>query len=161
MYSSMPYYIPWNTMDCMLDTKGWKYFRSLSIKSVKKMLQMVNQSKLWSHKTCKKCMYSIEIPCSSDSDIRLDKLHHGNDKWKNCTKLEKGQLHEYDTFHDNKGIRTAPVEGFKKIQVHLVLYAVKHDGWHKARLCANGYLTEIPINSVYALGSNTIEDHIW
>ena len=74
MYSSMPYYIPWNTMDCMLDTNGWKYFRSLAVKSAKKMLQMVNQSKLWSHKTCKKCMYSIEIPCSSDSGIRLDKL---------------------------------------------------------------------------------------
>jgi hypothetical protein len=38
---------------------------------------------------------------------------------------------------------------FKKIRVHVV-YACKHDGCHKARLCANGNLTEIPINSVYS-----------
>ena len=30
------------------------------------------------------------------------------------------------------------------------MYACKHDGRHKARLCANGNLTEIPINSVYS-----------
>jgi hypothetical protein len=66
------------------------------------------------------------------------------------------QLHEYDTFHD-KGIGTTPGEKFKKIRVHLV-YACKHDGRHKARLCANGNLTEIangnlteiPMNSVYS-----------
>jgi hypothetical protein len=30
------------------------------------------------------------------------------------------------------------------------VYACKHDGRHKASLCANGNLTEIPINSVYS-----------
>jgi hypothetical protein len=30
------------------------------------------------------------------------------------------------------------------------VYACKHDGRHKARQCANGNLTEIPINSVYS-----------
>jgi hypothetical protein len=59
------------------------------------------------------------------------------------------QLKEYNTFHD-KGIGTTPPgEKFKKIRVHLV-YACKHDGRHKARLCANGNLTEIPVNSVYS-----------
>jgi hypothetical protein len=58
------------------------------------------------------------------------------------------QLHEYDTFHD-KGIGTTPGEKFKKIRVHLV-YACKHDGRHKARLCANGNLTDIPVNSIYS-----------
>jgi hypothetical protein len=130
----------------LLDTDGWKRFRSLS-KRAKKMLRMVNQSKLRSYKTCKKYMYGIEIPRNYDDGVRLDKLN-GNEKWQNCTKLEMDQLHEYDTFHD-KGIGTAPGEGFKKIRVHLV-YAVKHDGRHKARLCANGNLTEIPIDSVYS-----------
>jgi hypothetical protein len=130
----------------LLDTDGWKRFRSLA-KRAKKMLRMVNQSKLRSYKTCKKYMYGIEIPRGYDDAIRLDKLH-GHDKWQNATKLEMDQLHEYDTFHD-KGIGTAPGEGFKKIRVHLV-YAVKHDGRHKARLCANGNLTEVPIDSVYS-----------
>jgi hypothetical protein len=48
-----------------------------------------------------------------------------------------------------KGIGTNPGEEFKKIQVHLV-YACKHDGFHKARFCANGNLTEILINSIYS-----------
>jgi hypothetical protein len=37
---------------------------------------------------------------------------------------------------------------YKKIRVHLI-YAVKHDGRHKARLVA-GHLTETPIDSVYS-----------
>jgi hypothetical protein len=39
-----------------LDTDGWKRFHSLS-KRAKKMLRMVNPSKLRSYKTCKKYMY--------------------------------------------------------------------------------------------------------
>ncbi len=130
----------------LLDTDGWKRFRKLA-KRAKKMLRMVNQSKLRSYKTAKKFMYGFEIPRNYDDAIRLDKLH-GNEKWQSATKLEMDQLHEYETFHD-KGVGTTPGEGFKKIRVHLV-YAVKHDGRHKARLCANGNLTEIPINSVYS-----------
>ncbi len=130
----------------LLDTDGWKRFRSLA-KRAKKMLRMVNQSKLRSYKTSKKYMYGFEVPQNYEDAIRLDKLN-GNDKWQSATKLEMDQLHEYDTFHD-KGIGTTPGEEFKKIRVHLV-YACKHDGRHKARLCANGNLTEIPINSVYS-----------
>jgi hypothetical protein len=118
------------------------------------MLRMVNQSKLRSYKTCKKCMYGFEIPQSNDDAVRLDKLH-GNNKWHGATKLEMDQLHEYDTFHD-KGIGTTPGENFKKIRVHLV-YACKHDGRHKARLCANGNLTEMAINSVYSGRSRLFE----
>jgi hypothetical protein len=92
-------------------------------------------------------MYGFEIPMSYDDAIRLDKLH-GNDNWVAATKLEMDQLHEYDTFHD-KGVGTTPGEDFKKIRVHLV-FVVKHDGRHKSRLCANGNLTEVPLNSVYS-----------
>jgi hypothetical protein len=64
---------------------------------------------------------------------------HGNDKWQRVTKMEMDQLHEHDTLYD-KSVGTVPGEGFKKIIFHLVC-AVKHDGRHKARLCANGNLT--------------------
>jgi hypothetical protein len=61
--------------------------------------------------------------------------------------LEMDQLHECNTLND-KGIRTTPGEGFKKIRVHLAC-ASKHNGRHKARLCANGnLLTEMPAHSV-------------
>ena len=132
--------------NALLDTDGWKRFCSLA-KRAKKMLHMVNQSKLQSYKTSKKYIYGFEIPRNYEDARRLNKTH-GNKKWQQATKLEMEQLHEYDAFHD-KGIGTNPGEGFKKIQVHLV-YTCKHDGRHKARLVANRNLTEIPTNSVYS-----------
>jgi hypothetical protein len=107
----------------LLDTDGWKCFQSLT-KRAKKILRMVNQSKLGPYKTSKKYIYGFEIPLLGYEDaISLDKLH-GNGRRQSATKLEMDQLHEYDTFHD-KGIRTTPEEEFKKIHVHLV-YACKH-----------------------------------
>mgnify|MGYP000190688541 CR=1 FL=1 len=128
----------------LLDADGWKRFKRLA-KQAKKMLRMVNQSKLRSCKSCKKCTCGPEIPRNHDDGVRLDNLN-GNDKWQSVTKPEMGQLHECDAFHD-KGIGTDPGEGFKKIRVHLA-FAVKHDGRHKARPCANGNLTEMPTDSV-------------
>jgi hypothetical protein len=90
------------------------------------MLFMVNPSKLRPYKTCKKYMYGFKISLLGYEDgISLDKLH-GNDKRQNATKLEMDQPHKYNTFHD-KGIGTTPAgEEFKKIQVHLLVYACNH-----------------------------------
>jgi hypothetical protein len=99
----------------------WKRFLA---KRAKKMLCMVNQSKLRSYQTCKKYMYGFEIPRGHEDAIRLDKLH-GNDKWQSATKLEMDQLNEYNIFHD-KGNGVSPGEEFKKIQFHLIAYACKH-----------------------------------
>ena len=65
------------------------------------------------------------------------------------------QLDEYETFGDlghSKTIRI-PV-GYKKIRVHLV-YAVKHNGRHKAQLVADSHLTKELLDNVY-LGVVTI-----
>ena len=67
-----------------------------------------------------------------------------------CTALEMLQLDKYKMFGDlghSKSTRI-PV-GYKKIRVHLV-YTVKHDGRHKARLVADGHFTEEPLDSVYS-----------
>ena len=37
--------------------------------------------------------------------------------------------------------------GYKKIRTHLI-FAVKHDGRHKARMVADGHLTDAPAESV-------------
>ena len=66
-----------------------------------------------------------------------------NTMWKDASDLEIKQIFEYKTFVD-KGHHTksnAPV-GYKKIRVHFV-FDVKHDGRHKARLVADGHLTEL------------------
>ena len=39
--------------------------------------------------------------------------------------------------------------GYKQIRVH-AYYDVKYDGRHKARLVADGHLTDVPIDSFYA-----------
>ena len=39
--------------------------------------------------------------------------------------------------------------GYQKIRVHLI-FAVKYDGRHKARLVAGGHLTPEPVESIYS-----------
>ena len=64
--------------------------------------------------------------------------------------LELDQINEYNTFID-KGYhrKVASPSGYKKIRVHFV-FDVKHDGRHKARLDADGHLTDEPLESVYS-----------
>jgi len=57
-------------------------------------------------------------------------------------------IDEFSSFED-LGFGGNPSPDYKKIIVHMV-YAVKHDRRHKARLIAGGHLTETPINFVYS-----------
>lgn len=58
------------------------------------------------------------------------------------------QINEYKTFIV-KGKNGKLPEGSKKISVHLV-FDIKHDGRHKARLVADGHRTDVPLTSVYS-----------
>jgi Reverse transcriptase (RNA-dependent DNA polymerase) len=81
--------------------------------------------------------------------MRLDQ-RNVNTLWGDAITLELTQIGGYNTFFD-EGHHTkvnAP-SGYKKIRVHLV-FDVKHDGRHKARLVADGHLTQIPLDSVYS-----------
>ena len=65
-------------------------------------------------------------------------------------------IHSYQVFpkHEKaindkqKKVINAP-PGYQKIRVHLV-FAVKYDGRHKARLVADGHHTPEPIESIYS-----------
>jgi len=57
-------------------------------------------------------------------------------------------IDEFSTFED-LGFGCNPGPDYKKIRVHVV-YAVKHDRRHKARLVAGGLITKTSINSVYS-----------
>ena len=131
----------------LLDTPGWKRFKKIANRH-KKLICQVNQAKLRSYRSAPKYMFGYRIPRDYEEALKLDKMN-GNTKWQDCTALEMLQLDEYETFRDlghSKNTRI-PV-GYKKIRVHLV-YAVKHDGRHKARLVADGHLTEEPLDSVH------------
>jgi len=71
---------------------------------------------------------------------------NGNTKFADAENAEVFMIDKFSTFKDlGFGGNLGP--HYKKIRVHMV-YAVKHDGRHKARLVAGGHLTETPIDSV-------------
>ncbi|KAL7578841.1 hypothetical protein ACA910_016061 [Epithemia clementina (nom. ined.)] len=87
--------------------------------------------------------------------MELDRKN-GNTKWKKAIDLELKQIDDYQTFKDignaeinAKGQVVNAPEGYKKIRVHLV-FAVKHDGRHKARLVADGHLTRSNTEGAYS-----------
>jgi Reverse transcriptase (RNA-dependent DNA polymerase) len=110
---------------------------------------MVNQAKLRSYNTAPLYKYGFEIPRTYEQALCLDK-RNGNTLWGDATVLELTQIDDYVMFID-KGHHTKvkPPIGYRKIRVHLI-FDVKHDGWHKARLVADGHLTDIPLESVYS-----------
>ena len=71
-------------------------------------------------------------------------------------KARNGPAERVKVFVD-MGESTPIPKGYQKIRVHLV-YAVKHDGRHKARLVADGHLTEVPVDSVYSGVVSMTED---
>ena len=68
--------------------------------------------------------------------------------WRDTELTKLSQIDEYESFID-KGEGYDPGKEYKKIRVHMV-YAVRHDGRHKAHLVAGGHLTETPIDSIYS-----------
>ena len=128
----------------LLGLDGWKRFRRIA-KRQKQLYRMANQAKLRSYNSAPKFKYGFEVPRDYKHAVWLDK-RNGNTKWAEATQLEMTQLDDYSTFKD---VGKVIPDGYKKIRVHLV-YDVKHDGRHKARLVADGHLTDIPLESVYS-----------
>ena len=74
-----------------------------------------------------------------------------------ATKAELDSIHSYEVFKKhkklnmiNKKVLNAP-PGYQKISVHLI-FAVKYNGRHKARLVADGHITPEPVESIYSSG---------
>ena len=87
------------------------------------------------------------VPKDYAQAMELDR-RNGNTKWQEAIDKEFAQVDEYDTFID-KGFNWNPGGDYTKIRVHLV-FDVKHDGRHKARLVAGGHMTPVPLESVYS-----------
>ena len=132
----------------LLETEGWRQLKRLANRTVI-LERQIRQAKLRSFRTATKYMYGYQVPRDYQEAMELDK-QNGNDRWSKATSLEMEQLKLYEVFIDMGPYHPDSIpNGFKKIRVHLV-FAVKHDGRHKARLVADGHLTDVPLNSVYA-----------
>jgi hypothetical protein len=113
------------------------------------MLRMVNQSHIKASCNAPRYKFGYPIPHNYNEAMQFD-LKNGNKLWREATNLEMSQLAEYNTFRDLGHKDTAPPPtGYKKIRTHLV-YDCKHDGRNKARMVADGHLTDIPLESVYS-----------
>ena len=109
------------------------------------MLREVNLAKLRKYNKRAKFKYGYEVPRDYRHAVEIDQ-HNGNTLWQDATRLELESMEAYQVFKDH-GYKATPPPDYKVIRVHLI-YDVKHDGRHKARLVVDGHLTDIPDDSV-------------
>ncbi len=130
----------------LLNKPGWKRFKRLA-KRQGKFFTEANKARICQNFYKPKYKYGVQIPRDYNDAIYLDTLN-GNTLWQDTTKLEMELMDSYSVFKD--GGLDAPVpQNYKNIRVHLV-YDVKHDGRHRARLVADGHLTDVPEESNYS-----------
>ena len=139
----------------LLHLDGWKRLNHIA-KNQKRLTRAINQSKIRQVRRSAVYQVGFLIPKDYKQALQLDQ-QNGNSKWYDATKLEMDQINEYKVFQDHgkaqydpksRKVSNAP-NGYQKIRVHLI-FAVKHDGRHKARLVAGGHLTPDPIESIYS-----------
>ena len=100
-------------------------------------------------------MFGYLIPRNYMEAMQFDSENKSS-KWYNAIKLEMESMSEYKglkkcdkaILDKHKKVKNPP-KGYHRIKVHLV-FAVKFDGRHKARLVADGHLTPEPIENIYS-----------
>ena len=91
--------------------------------------------------------YGIRVPRNVDEAVKFDK-DNGNTFWQDATRLEMSTLMDLECFEfKSKGYRPGP--GWQPTTLHII-YDVKQDLRHKARLVAGGHLVNILDHAVYA-----------
>ena len=139
----------------LLHLDGWKRLKHIA-KNLKQLTRAINQSKIRQVRRSAVYQFGFLIPKDYKQALQLDE-QNGNSKWYDATKLEMDQINEYKVFQDHGKAQIDPKsrkvsntpKGYQKIRVHLI-FTVKHDGRHKARLVAGGHLTPHPIESIYS-----------
>ena len=133
---------------------GWKRFRHL-IKKGKQLTRAITQSKIRKVRHAKKYMFGFLISRNNIEALEFDKTNSSS-KWYDATKAELDSIHSYQVFQKHekeqddkqKKVINAP-PGCQKIRVHLI-FAVKNDGRHTARLVADGHVTPEPVESIFS-----------
>ena len=138
-----------------LALEGWHRFRSLAKKD-KILTRAIKQSKIRQVMRSQTYMFGYPIPRTYSEAIQFD-TENKNSKWYDVIKFKMESILEYVVFkmwdkailNNHKKIIN-PHNGYHKIKVHLV-FAVKFDGRHKARLVADGQLTPEPMENIYSV----------
>ena len=129
----------------LLAVEGWHKFRNLAKKD-KVLARAIKQSKIRQVRRSQTYMFGYLIPRNYMEAMQFDS-ENKNSKWYDTIKLEMESMLEYKVFKKwdkanldkHKKVMNSP-KGYHRIKVHLV-FAVKFDSRHKARLVADGHLT--------------------
>ena len=139
----------------LLHIDGWKRFRNLA-KRDETLTRAIMQSRIRQARRAKKYMFGYLITRSYKEALEFDN-ENNNTKWADATREEMDSIKEQQVFtkhqrvkwdSSHKRIINAP-PNHQKIRVNLI-FAVKHDGRHKARLVADGSLTPDPVENIYS-----------
>ena len=138
----------------LLALEGWRRFRSLAKKD-KVLASAIKQSKIRQVRRSQTYMFGYLIPRNYMEAMQFDS-ENKNSKWYDAIKLEMESKLEYKVFKKwdkaildkHKKVKNPP-KGYHRFKVHLV-FAVKFDGRHKARLATDGHLTPEPIENIYS-----------
>ena len=139
----------------LLHLEGWKRLKHIA-KNQKQLTRAINQSKIRQVRRSAVYQFGFLITKDYKQALQLDE-QNGNSKWYDAIKLEMDQINEceviqdqYKAQYDPKSRKVSnPPNGYQKIRVNLI-FAVEHDGRHKARLVAGAHLSPDPIESIYS-----------
>ena len=138
----------------LLAVEGWHRFRGLAKKD-KGLARALKLSKIRQIRRSQPYMFGYLIPRNYMEAMQFDS-ENKNSKRDDAIKLEMESMLEYKVFKEwDKAILDIhkkvmnPPKGYHRIKVHLV-FAVKFDGRHKARLVADGHLSPEPIGNIYS-----------
>ena len=132
----------------LLDLPGWKRFRKIGSQSnMKKLYRMINATKLKSNRSQPIFKFGELVPRNYREARRYDEMN-GDTGWGDAEVVEISQLREYKAYH-SLGRNPVIPEGYTIILVHFV-YDRKICGKKKARLVANGNMTETCPESTYS-----------
>ena len=138
----------------LLAAEGWHSFRNFAKKD-KVLARAIKQSKIRQVRRSQTYMFWYLIPRNYMEAMQFDS-ENKNSKWYDAIKLEMESMLEYKVFKKwDKAILDKhkkvinPPKGYHRTKVHLV-FTVKFDGRHKARLVADGLLTHEPIENIYS-----------
>jgi hypothetical protein len=130
----------------LLDLPGWKQFKSIARCQKTSLVWWTRQNSnplitYLSSRMGTKYLKLMNKPCNS---MRRMVIPSG----KMALRLSSSKSMNMKLSLMNHTKSKIP-NGYEKIRVHFV-FDVKQDGRHKARLVADGHLTEVPLQSVYS-----------
>ena len=134
--------------------EGWCRFRNLAKKD-EVLARAVKQSKIAQVRRSQTYMFGYLIPRNYMEAMHFDS-ENKNSKWYGGIKLEMESMRKYKVFKkwdkaildEHRKVMKSP-KRYHRIKVHLV-FAVKFDGRHKARLVADGHITPELIENIYS-----------